>query len=855
MLFAVLALLSVPFVPQVQPASAPQSGTGAARPGVVERFDDHGHRALAFVDVLGAPDPVLAGGPQALTASDWMALGPFGGDVADVGASPTNASIAIAGIAPSSGSGTVFRSIDGGASWTEVAALTGQSTYDVEFDSLGRCYIGTIDGVWRSADDGATWTNLPLGIGLNDQVFEITIDPTNDANLWVGVADALGNQTQTLLHSIDSGATWTNRAPAGGPYTFTGIELDVGTPGKVFAAWSGAFGGGGVFVSGDNGLSWANRSAGLPGNPMEDLVFDGTTLYLCGGQLFGSQDVGVWSTTNDGMTWTQLSNAGWPLLAITDLELDPAAPGRILCTSLGAGLFESLDSGATWSFGVGVTSILSGRSVQISPTSASTLFLGTDSNAVWRSTNGGAAFAPSSIGIGQLDVYSVATNPANPAEIAIAFQGLNNGGVQTSNDGGLTWGNEPVPGTRWNTVGFDPSGTLYALSDGPTTIAPEALYRRSGGGNWSSIGPDQGTAFESELVALAFDPQDPSVILLGGGDFGVAGFEPTVWRSPDLGASWTKVYEGPNDNEDVTAITHSTAGSGVWVASFTDFGGNPQTGGALRSSDNAASWVESGSGLSAETQGFDLSLDPDGSAVFLADGDTGAGNGGLFRSGDGGQSWTQVDGGGEGSTRGVVQNPNNAAEVVTLHIVTPKVRASLLGGGFPAPYDTGLDPSAFLRDLHVAAGGGAFYVASNQGVWRTNNGLGTTYCTTSPNSVGVGALISAGGSTSFAANNLVFETTGVPPNKPGIYYYGPATSNAPFGNGVRCVGGVVFRLPTTFSTAGGVTTWAYDNLAPPNPNGQVTPGSTWYFQLWYRDPVDPPAGFNLSNGLQIDFLP
>lgn len=854
MLFATLPLLSLLPGPQALPVSAPQQATGSQRPGVVERLDEHGNRALAFVDVLGAPDPVLVGGQQALAASAWTALGPFGGDVADVGGSPTNASVAIAGIAPSSGSGTVFRSIDGGASWTEVAALTGQSTYDVEFDSAGRCYIGTIDGVWRSADDGVTWTNLPLGIGPNDQVFEITIDPTNDANLWVGVADAIGNQLQTLLHSTDSGASWTNRAPAGGPYSFTGIELDPATPGKVFAAWSGGFGGGGVFVSGDNGLSWANRSAGLPANPMEDLVFDGTTLYLCGGQLFGSQDVGVWSTTNDGLTWTPLSNGSWPLLAITDLELDPATPGRILCTSLGTGLYESLDGGATWSFGVGGTSILSCRSVRFSPTNGATLFLGTDSNAVWRSTNGGAAFAPSSVGIGQLDVYSVATNPANPAEIAIAFQGQNNGGVQTSNDGGLTWGNEPVPGTRWNTVGFDPAGTLYALSDGPTTIAPEALYRRTGGGNWNSIGPDQGTLFESELIALAFDPQDSNVILLGGGDFGVAGFEPTIWRTPDLGANWVKVHEGPNDNEDVTAITHSNAGSGVWVASFTDFGGNPQTGGALRSVDDAASWADASTGLSPEAQGFGLSLAPDGATVLLADGDAGTGNGGLFGTVDGGQSWAQVDTG-AGTTRGVVHNPSNGNEVVTIHLATPEARASTDGGVTLGAYDNGLDPSAFLRDLHVAAGGGSFYVASNQGVWRTNNGVGTTYCSTSPNSAGSGALISAGGSTSFAANNLVFETTGVPPIKPGIYYYGPGTDSAPFGNGFRCVSGPVFRLPVTVSTPGGVMTWSYDNLAPPNPTGQVTPGSTWYYQLWYRDPLDPPAGFNLSNGLQIDFLP
>jgi hypothetical protein len=34
---------------------------------------------------------------------------------------------------------------------------------------------------------------------------------------------------------------------------------------------------------------------------------------------------------------------------------------------------------------------------------------------------------------------------------------------------------------------------------------------------------------------------------------------------------------------------------------------------------------------------------------------------------------------------------------------------------------------------------------------------------------------------------------------------------------------------------------------------QILAGSTWYFQLYYRDGVG--AGFNLSNSLQATFCP
>ena len=35
--------------------------------------------------------------------------------------------------------------------------------------------------------------------------------------------------------------------------------------------------------------------------------------------------------------------------------------------------------------------------------------------------------------------------------------------------------------------------------------------------------------------------------------------------------------------------------------------------------------------------------------------------------------------------------------------------------------------------------------------------------------------------------------------------------------------------------------------------GEITPGSTWNFQFWFRDPSGGPAGFNFSDGLEVTF--
>ena len=37
--------------------------------------------------------------------------------------------------------------------------------------------------------------------------------------------------------------------------------------------------------------------------------------------------------------------------------------------------------------------------------------------------------------------------------------------------------------------------------------------------------------------------------------------------------------------------------------------------------------------------------------------------------------------------------------------------------------------------------------------------------------------------------------------------------------------------------------------------GAITPGSTWYFQFWFRDPSAGMSGVNLSNGLEANFCP
>ena len=74
-------------------------------------------------------------------------------------------------------------------------------------------YLGTQDSVRKSTDGGLSWVTLNLGIGANDQVFDVAIDPSDPSILWAGIADAAGSQPVNVMRSTDGGGTWTNRTP------------------------------------------------------------------------------------------------------------------------------------------------------------------------------------------------------------------------------------------------------------------------------------------------------------------------------------------------------------------------------------------------------------------------------------------------------------------------------------------------------------------------------------------------------------------------------------------------------------------------------------------------------------------
>lgn len=154
-------------------------------------------------------------------------------------------------------------------------------------------------------------------------------------------------------------------------------------------------------------------------------------------------------------------------------------------------------------------------------------------------------------------------------------------------------------------------------------------------------------------------------------------------------------------------------------------------------------------------------------------------------------------------------------------------------------------------------------------------GVGTTFCfgdgsgTDCPcgnnagpsegcaNSTGSGGQLFPAGSNSVSANDLVFNASQLLPGQPALLFNGLNQINGGngniFGDGLRCAGGGLTRMGVRVPNGSGQATWGPGLAA----SGAYSAGDTRSFQGWYRDPAGSPcgAGFNLTNGVTVTFIP
>ncbi|MEZ6014477.1 MAG: hypothetical protein R3F49_05145 [Planctomycetota bacterium] len=184
-------------------------------------------------------------------------------------------------------------------------------------------------------------------------------------------------------------------------------------------------------------------------------------------------------------------------------------------------------------------------------------------------------------------------------------------------------------------------------------------------------------------------------------------------------------------------------------------------------------------------------------------------------------------------------------------------------GGFPNPPHYWTGTGAFDRVLITFPSGSGGVGIDEIAVDGGSPAIGTNYCTAVANSTGSAAVMSASGSASVAANNLVLEGAGLPTNAFGFFLTSLTQSNVPNPGGsagTLCLGGSIGRYvgggQIQNSGATGMISLAVDLGQHPSPSGfvQVNAGETWNFQAWYRDSVGGVATSNFTDGFEIVFV-
>jgi photosystem II stability/assembly factor-like uncharacterized protein len=172
--------------------------------------------------------------------------------------------------------GGVFRSTDGGATWS----LTFRTLDPVESLAIdparpSTLYAGTWHGVFKTTDSGANW--LPVLGGVTISV--VRVDPRNSSVIYAGSGDWTSSSGQGVFKSTDGGATW--NPVNNGLTSLVVLDLLI-SPGDSAVIYAATFIGG-VFKSRDAGISWQPMNDGLVFPMPTSLALDPTGVFLYAG--------------------------------------------------------------------------------------------------------------------------------------------------------------------------------------------------------------------------------------------------------------------------------------------------------------------------------------------------------------------------------------------------------------------------------------------------------------------------------------------------------------------------------------------------------------------------------------------
>ncbi len=357
---------------------------------------------------------------------------------------------ALASLSTDSGFKGLYRSTDGGTSWSTMSTTPnilgysengsgagGQGWYDlcIAADPLvaNTIYIGGVN-TWKSLDGGVTWTLNNFWYSLNNGIPAVhadkhSLDFQNNTTLWIGCDGG-------AYVSTNGGTSWTDKSNTlviSQMYRLAVSQTDT----KVIT---------GLQDNGTKLRSTAGVWSDVIGGDGMECQINRTNSNIMYGAI---QNGELRRSTNGGSSWTDIQNTipgapggSW----ITPYELDPTTPSTIYAGY--AQLYKSTNQGTNWT-SIGNTTQLgtSNKTIlRVAPSNSNFIYTGT-SSAIYKTADGGISW--NKISLPGTDISMLEIHPTKPNTIWVVRRNYTAGAkVYRSIDGGVSWNN--ISGTLPN---------------------------------------------------------------------------------------------------------------------------------------------------------------------------------------------------------------------------------------------------------------------------------------------------------------------------------------------------------------------------------------------------------------------
>ena len=210
-----------------------------------------------------------------------------------------------------SGFGNVTQSTDNGMTWSAISNFPMDPFYQNEISALAvsesnssviyaarrvRYEYGIPGSLWRTTDGGNSWTDVTSGIPDSLYFTSVEINPVNSNEVYVTMAGfSAGNK---IFRTNDGGISWTNISYNLPNIPVNCVKIIPGTNDVVLASDIG------VWQLTQGSSSWVNQSIGLPNVIVSDIEFNPALnkFYV---STFGR---GIWATDLDFFVNTSYVN-------------------------------------------------------------------------------------------------------------------------------------------------------------------------------------------------------------------------------------------------------------------------------------------------------------------------------------------------------------------------------------------------------------------------------------------------------------------------------------------------------------------------------------------------------------------